>query len=75
MLGLLIAAELFLLPREQGVDGRVELVTALEEIELEDEDVFEDLATELLDEGARCSCRATCGRLACCCAKCSFSVD
>lgn len=50
--GVLVAAELLLLAREQGVNRRVELVAALEEIEFEDENVLHDLAAELLDEGA-----------------------
>jgi hypothetical protein len=50
---------LLLLASKQGVDGRAELLAALEEIELEDENVLEDLSTELLDERASCRCGAT----------------
>jgi hypothetical protein len=56
---------LLLLASKQGVDGRIELVAALEEVELEDEDVLEDLSAELLDERTSRSCGATCGLLAC----------
>jgi hypothetical protein len=59
LFGILVAAELLLLAGKQGVDGRVELVAALEEVELEDEDVFDDLAAELLYEGTRSRCGAT----------------
>ena len=52
-LGILVAAKLLLLAGKQSVDGRVELVAALEEVELEDEDVFDDLAAELLYESTR----------------------
>lgn len=58
LFGILVAAELLLLAGEQSVDGGVELVAALEEVELEDEDVFNDLAAELLDEGTRSRCGA-----------------
>lgn len=58
LFGILVAAELLLLAGEQSVDGGVELVAALEEVELEDEDVFDDLAAELLDEGTRSRCGA-----------------
>lgn len=58
LFGILAAAELLLLAGKQSVDGGVELVAALEEVELEDEDVFEDLAAELLDEGTRSRCGA-----------------
>jgi hypothetical protein len=46
------AVRLLLLASKKSVDGRVELVATLEEVELEDEDVLEDLSAELLDEGA-----------------------
>ena len=49
-----------LLAVEQRVDGRVELVAALEEIEFEDEDVAKQGAAELLDEGSSCLSGATC---------------
>lgn len=42
--------ELLLLAGEQGVYRGVELVTALQEVELEDEDVADDLSAELGDE-------------------------
>jgi hypothetical protein len=51
---------LLLLACEQGVDGCVELVAALEEVELEDEDVARDGAAEFLHECAGCRCRAAC---------------
>jgi hypothetical protein len=59
LFGILVAAELLLLAGKQSVDGRVELVAALEEVELEDEDVFDDLAAELLYESTRSRCGAT----------------
>lgn len=49
-----------LLAVEQRVDGRIELVAALEEVELENEDVAQQRATEFLDERSSCSCGATC---------------
>jgi hypothetical protein len=49
---------LLLLAGEQGVDGRVELVAALEEVELEHEDVARDGGAEFLHERAGCGCRA-----------------
>jgi hypothetical protein len=52
---------LLLLAREQGVDGCVELVAALEKVELEDEDVARNGAAKFLHECAGCRCRATCG--------------
>ena len=58
LFGILAAAELLLLAGKQSVDGGVELVAALEEVELEDEDVFNDLAAERLDEGTRSRCGA-----------------
>ena len=51
--------DLLLLASKQGVDGSAELLAALEEIELEDENVLEDLSTELLDERASGRRRAT----------------
>jgi hypothetical protein len=51
---------LLLLAGEQGVDGCVELVAALEEVELEHEDVAGDGGAELLHERAGCGCRAAC---------------
>ena len=61
LLGIL-AAHLLFLAREQGVDGRVQLVATLEEVELEYEDVLHDLAAEFLDKCASGGCRATCIR-------------
>lgn len=58
----ILAAHLLFLARKQGVDGRVELITALQEVELEYEDVFQDLAAELLDKCTGGGCRATCVR-------------
>lgn len=57
--GISVAAKLLLLARKQSVDRCVELVAALEEVELEDEDVLDDLATELLDECASSGCGTT----------------
>jgi hypothetical protein len=45
---------------QECVDGRIKLVTALEEVELEDEDVAHERAAKLLDERACCCCGATC---------------
>jgi hypothetical protein len=58
--GILAAAKLLLLARKQSVNGRVQLIAALEEVKLQDEDVLEDLAAELLDQRAGCGCRAAC---------------
>jgi hypothetical protein len=52
-------AALFLAVQER-VDGCVELVAALEEVELEDEYVAHERAAELLDKRACCCCGATC---------------
>ena len=57
---LVVAAKLLLLARKQSVDGRIELVAALEEVQLQDENVLEDLAAELLDERTGCRRGATC---------------
>jgi hypothetical protein len=65
---------LLLLASKQGVDGRAELLAALEEIEFEDEDVLDDLSTELLDERASCRCGATWVLLAFGCPACSSSA-
>ena len=54
--------QLLVLARKQRVDRRVELIAALEEVELEDEDVFQDLAAEFLDECTSGGCRTTCIR-------------
>ena len=48
--------ELFLLARQQRVHGRVELIAALEKVELEDENVAHDGAAELLHERTGCGC-------------------
>lgn len=45
---------------EEGVHGSIELVPALEEIELHHEEEAEELAAELLDEIAGRSCSAAC---------------
>jgi hypothetical protein len=58
--GILFAAELLLLARKQRVNGRIELVAALEKIEFEDENVLCHLAAELLDEGTSRRGRTTC---------------
>ena len=49
---------LLLLLREKGAHGGVEQAAALEEVELEDEEVAHDYAAELLDEVAGCLCGA-----------------
>jgi hypothetical protein len=51
--------KLLLLACKQSVDGCVELIAALEEIEFEDENVASDGAAEFLDERASRRCRAT----------------
>jgi hypothetical protein len=48
-----------LLAGEQGVDGRVELVAALEEVELHHEKETDEVTAELADERAGCGCGAT----------------
>lgn len=55
--------QLLFLAGQQRVDGRIELVAALEEVQLQDEDVACDLAAEFLDERACCGCRASCDRM------------
>ena len=52
---------LLLLLREKGAHRGVEQVAALEEVELEDEEVAHDFTAELLDEVASCLCGAACG--------------
>jgi hypothetical protein len=49
-----------LLVHEKGRDWRGELVTAVEEAEFEDEEVSEDLTTELLDKGSSGGSGTTC---------------
>lgn len=58
--GCLMGGVELLLAVEERVDGGVELVAALEEVELEDEDVAQERAAELLDEGACCCSGAAC---------------
>ena len=52
--------EALLLATEEGVNGSVELVSSLEEVELHHEDETEQVAAELLDEVAGCLCCAAC---------------
>jgi hypothetical protein len=50
---------LLVLLREEGVDGCVEEVATLEEIEFEDEEIARNNTTELLDEITSCLCGST----------------
>lgn len=51
---------LSLLARQQSVDGRVELIAALEEFEFENEKVAKQLAAEFLDQVASSRGRPAC---------------
>lgn len=52
---------LLLLLREKGAHGGVEKVAALEEVELEDEEISHDFSAEFLDEVTSCLCGAAWG--------------
>lgn len=57
--GVALAKTQLSLAGEQSVGGSVELVTAVEELELEDEEEAQQLATELLDHLTGSEGRAT----------------
>lgn len=55
-----LLCKLLLLACKERVYGRVELITALQEIQFKDEEVAHDGSTELADERSSGGCRATC---------------
>jgi hypothetical protein len=58
LLGLLLlgSLEALLLAGEKGVDRRVELVAAVEEVELHHKEETDEVAAEFADERASCGC-------------------
>lgn len=55
-----LLVQALLLAAEEGVNGSVELISSLEEVELHHEDESEEIAAELLDKVAGCLCCAAC---------------
>ena len=57
---LLGSLEALLLAGEEGVDGRIELVAAVEEVKLHHEEEADKVTAELADERASSGSRSTC---------------